>query len=236
MKLIASGTGIAEAQHNRSLGVHMKPGKALSLSMAAACFAFLAPQFARAQSMNAQSTNYTTTQNQASANQEAEQMVPANAHLTKALDARKMQSGARFEAIVDGTVHLKDGTELPHGTVLVGDVATDHMQQSGTSRLALRFTEAKLKNGKTVPIQAMIAGITGPANSYGYMENGSGPPSWNPQMLQVDEIGAMHDVDLHSRIVGDNSGVFVTNKKDDVKLAAGSQFSLAIAATKGNQS
>jgi hypothetical protein len=212
----------------------MKPGKTLSLSMAAACLAFLAPQLARAQSMNAQPTDNSSV-NQASQTQQAEQMVPADAHLAKALDARKMQPGAEFEAVVDGTVHLKDGTELPHGTVLIGKVATDHLQQSGTSRLALQFTQAKLRDGKTVPIQAMIAGITGPPASAGYMETGGGPPSWSPQMLQVDEVGALHDVDLHSRIAGDNSGVFVTTKKDDVKLAAGSRLSLAIAVAQGNQ-
>ncbi len=40
------------------------------------------------------------------------------------------------------------------------------MNQSGTSKLALRFTNAKLKNGQTVPIKATIVGIldTGLAN------------------------------------------------------------------------
>jgi hypothetical protein len=36
-------------------------------------------------------------------------------------------------------------------------------------------------------------------------------------------------VDLHSRISSINSGVFVSTKKNDVRLAAGSEIALAIA-------
>jgi hypothetical protein len=45
----------------------------------------------------------------------------------------------------------------------------------------------------------------------------------------------MSGVDLHSQIDSQNSGVFVTTKKDDVKLGRGSNFSLAIAAEPGAQ-
>lgn len=211
----------------------MKTAKTLSLSMAVACLAFLTPQLVRAQSADAQAMNNSSAMspiNNTAAQQMASQMVPADAHLVKSLDAKKVQPGMPFEAVVDGTVHLKDGTELPHGTVLVGDVATDQMETSGVSHLALRFTEAKLKDGKTLPIQAMIVGVAGPANGGGYDagEGVNAPPAWNGQTFQIDEIGAMHHVDLHSRIVGQNSGVFVSTK-DNVKLAAGSQLSLAIA-------
>ncbi len=203
----------------------LKYGNTFSLSIAAACLAFLAPQLAMAANPATK-----TADNYANAQQEAGQMVSVQAHLVKALDARKDMAGNQFEAVVDKTVHLKDGTELPHGTVLIGKVATDQMHSSGTSRLALLFTEAKFKDGKAVPIRAMIAGVAGPPDYTGYMTSTDSLPSWNRTTLQVDEIGALKNVDLHSRIGGANSGVFVTTKKDDVRLAAGSQLSLAIAA------
>jgi len=210
----------------------LKYGSTLSLSIAAACLAFVAPQLAKAANPNADAT-HSATMNRSNAQQEATQMVSVQAHLVQTLDAKKATAGRQFEAVVDKTAHLKDGTELPHGTVLIGKVATDQMNSGGTSRLTLRFTEAKLKDGKTLPIRAMIAGVAGPAEYTGYMTGPTAPPAWNRTTLQVDQIDALNDVDLHSRIGGANSGVFVTTKKDDVKLQAGSQLSLALAAQKG---
>lgn len=209
----------------------MKLAKPISLSMAINCLAFITPLLVGAQSLKAQATDNSTANSAidlVAAQQEASQMVPADAHLVKALDAKKSQSGTQFEAVVDRTVHLKDGTELPHGTVLVGTVATDQMQTGGSSTLALRFIEAKLKDGKTFPIHAMIAEITGSGN-VGYVESSDDLLPWSGQTYQIDEIGAVHDADLHSSITDANSGVLISTKKDDVKLAAGSRLSLAVA-------
>lgn len=207
----------------------MQRGKFLSLSIATACLALFTPGLAHAATPGAGATDASATLSPV-AQQEASQMVSAQVHLVKTLDARKAQPGQQFEAVLDDTVHLKNGTELPHGTMLVGKIVTDQMHSNGHSRLALRFTEAKLKDGKTVPVHAMIAGVAGPANYGGYGSYGAPPPAWSHGTLQVDEVGALSHVDLHSRIAGANSGVFVSSKKDDVKLSAGSQFSLAIAA------
>jgi hypothetical protein len=210
----------------------MKHGNILSISIAAAFLALLGPGYARAARPGASTSADNSTSDTADTSaqqQEAAQMVSARAHLLKTLDARKMQSGGQFEAILDETVHLKDGTELPHGTVLVGKVATDQMNSSGTSRLALQFIEAKLKDGKSVPVRAMIAGVAGPAgNSYDGI-NANTPPVWNREILVTDETGVAGDVDFHSDISAPESGEFIT-KKDNVKLSAGSQLSLAIAA------
>jgi hypothetical protein len=208
----------------------MQCRKPLTLSIAAACLAFLTPGLARASANTAANSMAGSTAISPMAQQEAAQMVSAQVHLVKTLDARKTQPGRHFEAVLDSTVRLKDGTELPHGTVLLGKVVTDQMHTSGISRLALRFTEAKLKDGKTIPVHAMIAGVAGPAMYSGYMSSDTPPPAWSHSTLQIDEIGALNHVDLHSRIAGMNSGVFVSTKKDDFKLDAGSQFSLAIAA------
>jgi hypothetical protein len=227
----AGGSALSKIKPQESL--RMKTGTLLSFSMAAGCLALLLPQHAWSRSwsgsrnsLTAESTSNSTDNQQAT--QEAAWMVPAKVHLLKSLDARKTQTGSQFEAVLDGTVNLKGGTTLPHGTVLMGEVVTDQMQTSGTSRLALRFTQAKLKNGTVIPIRAMIAGISGPANSEGYANDNPGPPTWNSQTLQVDEIGVLSHVDLHSRVVSPDSGVLVSTRGDDMKIKAGSQMTLAI--------
>jgi hypothetical protein len=228
-RAIVSGKRTTRKQKpHQELNFMLKHGSTLSLSIAAVCLAFFTPWLALAATPATGPTD-NTAMSSADAQQEAGQMVSAQAHLVRTLDAQKASPGQQFEAIMDQTVHLKDGTELPHGTVLIGKVATDQMPNGGSSRLALLFTEAKLKSGKTVPVRVMIAGVAGPSDDTSYLTGAAAPPTWNHGTLQVDEINALNDVDLHSRIVGANSGVFVTTKKDDVKLQAGSQFSLAIA-------
>ncbi|MGB7264229.1 MAG: hypothetical protein WBC92_01870 [Terracidiphilus sp.] len=158
-------------------------------------------------------------------------MVPAQAVLAQAIDAKKMQPGQQFQAKLSDTVHLKNGVELPKGTELIGKVATDKMGVDGRSTLALRFTKADLKNGKVLPIEATIIGIAPP--EYGSAWDGSDgqapPNTWNGKTLQIDEIGALSGVDLHSAIAAQNSGVFVSSKKDNMKFSNQTQLSLAIA-------
>jgi hypothetical protein len=196
------------------------------VAIAVLSLAFCSQQPARAQSA-------ADSGDQAGAQQEASQMVSARAELVKSLDGRKAQDGQQFEAKLNGTVHLKNGTELPHGTVLVGVVSNDKMQQNGSSTLALRFTQAKLKDGQALPIKAMIVGISRPQSDVAPAVADELPAPWNGKTVAVDEVGAVSGADLHSRVTSDNSGVFISAKKDDVKLSGGSELTLAIAAGPG---
>ena len=164
----------------------------------------------------------------------ASEMVPAQAILDQRIDAKTAHPGEQFRAKLSKTVHLKNGVELPRDTVLVGTVATDNMNHgaTGTSTLALRFTNAQLKDGKVLPVQADIMAVGPPSDSSAgdYNNPGASILPWDGRSVQVDEPGAMSGFDFHSRIGGANSGVFVSTKKDEVKLSSGSQLSLAIAA------
>lgn len=207
----------------------MKCRSIFAVSIAFATCAFLCPNLTLAQS-SAQ-TPASDQNMSASANSgDASQMVPAQATLAQAIDAKKMHSGQKFEAKLTDTVHLKNGTELPKGTTLVGTVATDKMGVDGKSTLALRFTKADVKGGKVIPIEATIVGVAPPA--YGSAWDGTAsqapPTPWNGKTLQVDEIGVISGVDLHSKIAAQNSAVFVSSKKDNMKLSNQSQLSLAI--------
>jgi len=166
----------------------------------------------------------------AGAQSEAMQMVTARAELVRDMDGRKMKAGEPFEAKLYGKVRLKNGPELPGGTVLLGTVATDDMQAGGNSKLALRFTQAKMKNGQTIPIKATIVAIAQPERDNPEELDEQYAAPWSTNTLIVDQLDAMGGADLHSRIAGQNSGVFVATKKSDVKLPQGAELTLAIAA------
>jgi len=206
----------------------------LTYAIAAVSLVLLSPNLARAEGVQAAAGVNAPVMSQKAAPgaaSEAQQMVRARAALTRTWDANKLKPGDRIEAKLADTVHLKNGTELPNGSTLMGVVATDNMHP-GNSKLALRFTEVKTKHGKVIPITATVVGVYGPesTNGLGYdiAAGDQQPNSWQSSELQIDQIDALSGVDLHSRIAGQNSGVFVTTKKDDVKLKEGSELSLAI--------
>ncbi len=198
----------------------------IAVSIALTTAALLYPSLAGAQNSASGPANSPRAQAAAS------QMVPAEATLDKPIDARKAHPGEEFKATLSGTVQLKNGTELPRDTVLVGTIAADQMQSGGTSTLALRFTKAQLKDGKIIPIRADIMGIAGPNNgdpTQSYFTSYNITP-WDGATTRVDEPRAISGFDFHGRIGGQDSGLFESTKKDEIKLSAGSQIALAIAA------
>ncbi len=156
---------------------------------------------------------------------DAAHMVPAQAGLMKPLDSRKIQAGQQFQAVLSEKVQLKNGPELPRGTVLIGTATAIEAQSGGSSKLILRFTEAQPKGGKAIPIKATIVGFF-PGNSLEREDR----DIWNPKSPGVDQVNAFYGVELQSNIVDRDSGVFVSTKKDAVKLAPGSWIALAIEA------
>jgi hypothetical protein len=163
---------------------------------------------------------------------EATLMKPVSAVLVQTLDSAKDANGATVQARLTQTVTLSNGTKLPKNSVLLGQVTQDDMNQQGVSKLALRFDQARLKDGTTVPVRATIVGYFSPGTvdaELGPEEiGGQVPNSWNAQTLQVDQEDVTKGVDLHSAIASKNSGVFVSTKRDDVKLRAGSEIQFAV--------
>jgi predicted DNA-binding antitoxin AbrB/MazE fold protein len=172
---------------------------------------------------------------QTTGHREATRMVRVRAELLRPLDALKEQSGSEVQVKLRQKVTLTDGTVLPDDTTLVGQVTVDDMQQRGVSKLALRFDQARLKDGTVVRIKATIVGFYGP--EAGLRENfppegDMVPNSWTDGTLQVEQINVVGGVDLHSKISSSNSGVFVSTKKD-VKLKEGSEIQFAIGPDRG---
>jgi hypothetical protein len=156
---------------------------------------------------------------------EAAQMVPAIAQLPHTLDADKDHLDSTFQVELSHRITLSNGTVLPSHTVLIGKVTRDNMQPSGKSEFALRFNQAQLKDGKTVPIKATILDIARPSSD---SEEFIASNDWTSQTLSVEQLDVVSGVDLHSEIVSNDSAVFVSTKKHDVKVPAGSELKLAI--------
>lgn len=170
------------------------------------------------------------TQGPITGHREAVKMTRARAELLHTLDARKDHSGSEIQARLTRAITLTDGTALPSGTILVGKVTIDDMQHGGSSRLALRFNQAQLRDKTDIPVKVMIVAVYGPAegDESEAWEASPVPNSWTDGTLQIDQIGVTGGVDLHSRISSDDSGVFVSTAKDEVKLQKGSEIQLAI--------
>jgi hypothetical protein len=199
------------------------------LAVAAAVLAF--PIFTCSQASAGQASPSVPGAQAPTGHREAMRMVPVRAELMRPLDAQKDQAGSAVQAKLVQKVTLSNGVELPSGTVLAGKVTADDMQHQGKSKLALRFDQAELKDGKKVPIKATIVGFYGPGSTTTDSFTGSGdqvPNSWNDGTLQMDQIDVLGGVDLHSKISSRNSGVFVSTKKDNFKLEDGSEIQFAI--------
>jgi uncharacterized lipoprotein YbaY len=170
------------------------------------------------------SQNMQASTDSAGAN-EAAQLVAAIATLPHTLDADKDRLDSTIKAELDHKVTLSDGTVLPARTVLTGRITRDDMQAAGKSEFAVRFDQAQLKNGKTFPIKATIVDIARPTSD---TDEYAVTNDWTKQTLTVEQLNVVSGVDLHSEIASNDSAVFVSTKKHDVKVPAGSELKLAI--------
>jgi hypothetical protein len=195
-------------------------------TLAVATTLLLLPLFAQSQ------TSPPDAQAPVAGHREAVRMVPARAVLLRTLDAKDDHAGSTFQAKLVQKVTLTNGTVLPNDTILDAEVTVDDLQQKGKSTLAILFNQAHLKNGSVVPIKATIVGFYVPRgggwHDYPVRPGDQVPNSWNDGSLQFDQIGVVGDVDLHSKISSANSGVFVSTKKDNIKLDEGSEIQFAI--------
>ena len=207
----------------------MKSGVTISLSVAALALASFLANDAQAKDKK----NLPATEDVVSTRQETPiaLMVPALATLVEPLDQKSLQAGQQFHATLGGKVQLKNGTELPKGTVLVGSVAASEQTANGGSKLVLRFTSAQLKDGKTVPVKVTIVGASAASNA----DLLSGAWSFAQRGGPIQQTNVYSGVDLHSDAASNDSGSFESSGKSRVKLLKGSALSLGISAQQDAQ-
>ncbi|MGB9032861.1 MAG: hypothetical protein WCC27_22250, partial [Acidobacteriaceae bacterium] len=95
----------------------------------------------------------------------AAQATGVSAELSKRIDTKDARVGDEVVAKTTSEARLADGTKLPKGSKLVGHV-TDVRAKSHDnhdSHIAFAFDHAVLKDGREVPVQAMMRSIAAPA-------------------------------------------------------------------------
>ena len=161
-------------------------------------------------------------------------LVSANAELIKPLNAKSARQGQSVTAKLTTPVKTNGQTELPKGTMLMGKVAqvqTTSANGNG-SKIAVVFNEARLSNGREVPIKVTLLGaypppaigVTQRISSYLMVQPHHVP---NNEKVQQDP-GMLSGVMMKSAVQSDVSGVFLS-KKHDVNLRRGTRLQLAVA-------
>lgn len=166
------------------------------------------------------------------------EMVPAEALLANELDSSRIKNGQRFEATLTRNIKLKNDQVLPRKTALLGTVVTNNIRADGTATVVLRFTEARLKRANSIPIVATVTGFAPPVIDFGFSDYNAEdtPPSpWDGKTLEIDQLRILPGLDLHSRIAGVDSAVFVSTRKEKVRLLKNSQIYLVIAPVRTKQ-
>jgi hypothetical protein len=84
-----------------------------------------------------------------------------HAVLDKIVHPKKVSVGDAVTARLTEPTKLKDGTELPKGTHIVGKVTEIKVKadKEGPSRLGLLFDKAQLKDGKEVPLTMALVSV-----------------------------------------------------------------------------
>jgi hypothetical protein len=96
----------------------------------------------------------------------AEQMLPVNAELVGKLDSKSAKVGDQVVLKTTESIKAADGTAIPKGSLLVGNVTSvaAHSKGSAVSAMAIQFDHAELKGGPTMPIHSEIRSVAPPAS------------------------------------------------------------------------
>jgi hypothetical protein len=84
-----------------------------------------------------------------------------HAVLEKIVHPKKVKVGDEVLAHMTEPTKLKDGTELPKGTKVIGKVTEVKMKadKEGPSKLGLLFDKAQLKDGKEIPVTMALVSV-----------------------------------------------------------------------------
>lgn len=160
-------------------------------------------------------------------------LVSANAQLVRGLNAKSTHKGQVVMAKLTSDVKANGQTEFPSGTMLTGKVEQVQVNQNGnTAKISIVFNEARLSNGRELPIKAtllaayppVVTSVAESSSSYMIVQPRHIP---NDQKIQQDP-GTLSHVMMKSAVESHVSGVFLS-KNHNINLHRGTRLQLAIA-------
>lgn len=163
------------------------------------------------------------------------QLESANASLVQTVDSKNATQGQKVTAKLTTNVKAAGETELPKGTILLGQVEqVEPSTNNGPSKLTIVFDQAKLSTGQTIPVKATIMGAyrENDDSYYSDTSNNGTITAVQPKVIQddaqVDQTpGALGQVEMHSAVQSNASAVF-TSKDRNINLKRGTRLQLAI--------
>lgn len=164
------------------------------------------------------------------------ELVSVNAKLTTRLNTKKARLGERITAKLTSSVKAADSMDLPKGTLLLGKVEQVRMSSDNSpSKLSILFNQARLQDGRTIPIKATVLGAYPGASWDSFNYTGTGGPHvgvqshYIPYNQKVDqEPGTLSHVAMHSAVQSQVSAVF-TSRRHNIDLHRGTELQFAIA-------
>jgi len=108
-----------------------------------------------------------------------------SAELTKKVDTKNAKVGDEVVAKTTSSAQLTDGTKVPRGTKLVGQVTEVHAKSSSekTSHLAFAINKAILRDGREIPMHAALTSLSAPASMALSDESGTDDLQKNPAAI-----------------------------------------------------
>lgn len=168
-------------------------------------------------------------------------LVSTDARLTHDLNARNAAQGQKVTAKLSSDVKAANGIKLDKGTVLTGKV--EQVQKSndnGPSRISIVLNQARLKDGRTIPVKTTLLGAYPSSSGDYYADSGTNgaliagqPHSIGPDKTIDQEPGTLSHVAMESAVQSNASGTFTSND-GDVNLKRGTKLQIAIAPMTGS--
>lgn len=161
------------------------------------------------------------------------QLVSANASLVRSIDSKNAAQGQIVTAKLTSKVKNAGSVELPSGTMLIGKVEQVQMSNDrGPSRLSIVFDQARLNNGKTIPIKATLLAAYPESTGDYWADTGDSLEGIQPRHIPADqkvdqEPGTLGHIEMHSSVQSKVSGVFI-DKNGNVNLKRGTLLQIAI--------
>ena len=161
-------------------------------------------------------------------------LLSADALLIQNIDSKNVAQGQAIMAKLTSNVKEAGQAELPKGTLLVGQVEqVEASNHDGPSKLSIVFNQARLRDGRTIPVKVTLLSAYPASDGPYYGETGALPDIVEANIISehksVDqEPGTLGHVAMHSA-VKDNVSAEFTSKDHNVNLKRGTHLQIAIA-------